>query len=131
MPVSRFCALLLLLSACFPYRELYRPDVNGRVIDATGAPVANAEVVSCSYTRWYRPEIECPRSATTVSDADGGFHLPAFREWEFCCLGEAPLPVTEVYTCVDGGASFSEMSQGYPEEVLLRLGEGSPRCVER
>ena len=35
----RSCVLLL-VAACFPYRELYRPDLHGRVVDEAGAPVA-------------------------------------------------------------------------------------------
>ncbi|MBL8957601.1 MAG: carboxypeptidase regulatory-like domain-containing protein, partial [Myxococcaceae bacterium] len=98
-------ALVLLVAGCFPYRELYRPDVSGRVVDEGGAAVAGARVTSCSYTRWARPKLECPRSAEAVTDADGGFTLPALEEWEWCCFGEAPLPITELYTSgADGGA---------------------------
>ena len=130
-PVLRL-VFLLLLAGCFPYRELYRPDVRGRVVDEGGAAVAGATVRSCSYTHWYRPKIECPRSVETRTDADGGFALPALHEWEWCCFGEAPLPITELYVChVDGGAGYTGSSHGWPEsEIVLRLGDGSPRCLE-
>ncbi len=121
-----------MLTGCFPYRELYRPDVSGRVVDEAGAPVAGAEVRTCSYSRWNRPKVDCPRSASSLTDADGGFSFPALREWEWCCLGEAPLPMTELYVCApDGGAGYIADSHGWPgQEVLLRLGDGSPRCAE-
>jgi hypothetical protein len=121
-----------MLTGCFPYRELYRPDVVGRVVDEGGAPVAGAEVKSCSYSRWNRPKVDCPRFAASVTDADGGFSFPALEEWEWCCLGEAPLPMTELYVCApDGGAGYVADSHGWPkQEVLLRLGDGSARCAE-
>lgn len=128
---------LLLLSGCFPYRELYRPDVSGRVLDDHGAPVAGLEVRACSYTRWARPDgrrsADCPRFAAATTDADGGFFFPAVKEWEWCCLGEAPLPMTEVFACAaDGGAGFVGDSHGWPkEELRLRLGDGSPRCEQQ
>ena len=123
---------LFLLAACFPYRELYRPDVHGRVVDPAGAPVAGAEVRACSYTRWSRPKIDCPRFASSVTDADGGFELAGLKEWEWCCLGEAPMPMTELFVCApDAGAGFTGDSHGWPtEEVVLHLGEGSARCAQ-
>jgi hypothetical protein len=158
--VMRVMALLL-LSGCFPYRELYRPDVSGRVLDETGAAVPGLEVRACSYSRWARPpsagaqrtansagrgagvtqsprelddgrNVDCPRFAAATTDADGGFFFAAVKEWEWCCLGEAPLPMTEVFACsADGGAGFVGDSHGWPgQELLLRLGDGSPRCEQ-
>jgi hypothetical protein len=130
----RFCVLLV-IAACFPYRELYRPDLHGRVVDEAGAPVAGMTVTSCAYTHWSKPPPgTCPRSAETVTDGDGGFAFPAQREWEWCCLGEAPLPQTEVYACApDAGARIEFPSHGLPQTplVLQLLPEGAERCVPR
>jgi hypothetical protein len=125
------CLALLLLAGCFPYRELYRPDVVGRVVDEGGTPVAGADVRSCSYTHQSMPPVDCPRPASSTSEADGGFRLPRLSEWEWCCVGEAPLPMTEVFVCTEqGGAAFIADSQAWPQgELMLRLGTGSPRCA--
>lgn len=122
----------LVLVGCFPYRELYRPDVRGTVVDGAGAPVKGVAVTSCAYSRWSTPPPgTCPRQAETVTDADGGFAFGALREWEWCCLGEAPLPRTEVFTCArDGGAGIEFPSHGLPQApIVLQLSEGSARCA--
>jgi hypothetical protein len=126
------CCVLLLLAACFPYRELYRPDVRGTVVNSTGAPVGGVPVTACSYTRWSSPPPgSCPREANTVTDIDGGFAFPELNEWEWCCLGEAPMPRTEVFACaLDAGAGVEFPSHGTPAmPLLLQLSEGSSRCV--
>ena len=120
--------VFLSLAGCFPYRELYRPDIDGAVVDRDSRPVAGVEVKTCSYSRWQRPTIDCPRQASSTTDLDGGFHFDRLKEWEWCCLGEAPMPQTEVFVCTpDGGAGATVASGG---KLVLQLGEGSPRCVE-
>ncbi|MBK7865050.1 MAG: carboxypeptidase regulatory-like domain-containing protein [Archangiaceae bacterium] len=123
--------LPLLLAACFPYRELYRPDLHGRVVDERGAPVEGAEVTACSYSRWAARPTDCPRRAQSTTDADGGFGFARVWEWEWCCLGEAPLPQAELYVCqADAGAAFTGESHGWPrEEVVLHLGPEASRCA--
>lgn len=109
----RALASLLVATAvtgCFPYKETYRPAIDGRVVDAKGDPVAGAPVETCSASRWVGLADGCPRKATTVSAADGSFSVPELKEGEWCCLGEAPLPFTVVSVCMPdgriGGASF-------------------------
>jgi hypothetical protein len=71
--------------------------------------------------------------AQVNTDADGGFAFHVLKEWEWSCFGEAPLPRTEVFSCnAGGGAAYIGDSHGWPqEEIVLRLGDGSERCVER
>lgn len=91
------------MTGCFPYRETYRPMINGAVVDETGAPVAGAPVETCSQTRWRPLDGECPRRFTTVTAADGTFAVPLTKETDWCCLGEAPTPITIVSVCLPDG----------------------------
>lgn len=98
------------MGGCFPYRETYRPMITGVVVDETGAPVAGAPVETCSETRWLGIHGDCPRRFTTVTAADGTFAVPPTKEVDWCCLGEAPTPITIVSVCLAdgrlGGASM-------------------------
>src|SRR5262245_15366404 len=96
-PTRTLGALLALLGAgCFPYREVYRPAYGGVVQDPDGKPVPGARVISCSASKWTGLGSGCPRRGERVSDGAGRFAFGAVRQWEWCCLGEAPQPFTVV-----------------------------------
>ena len=85
----------LLVQGCVPYRQLYRPPVQGRVVDQSGRSVSGATVEACTFDGW-QAETGCPRSAMTRSDAQGVFQFQERWEWDWCCLGEAPRPWTRL-----------------------------------
>ena len=60
--VRAWLVLSLFATSCFPYRETYRPAMTGVVSDSSGAPVAGAQVLSCSETHWQQMS-GCPRRA--------------------------------------------------------------------
>jgi len=108
------------MSACFPYRETYRPMITGVVIDEAGAPVAGAPVETCSETRWVPLKGDCPRRFTTVTAADGSFAVPLIKEVDWCCLGEAPTPITIVSVCLPDGRLGGASADG-SRELNLRI----------
>jgi hypothetical protein len=86
-------------SGCFPYRHSYRHAMTGVVVDANQKPVVGATVVVCTTDGWDTLR-GCPRRAETRSSDNGGFWLPAaVTEWDWCCLGEAPLPKSFLTSC--------------------------------
>lgn len=103
---SALTLLLLALTGCFPYREVYRPAVSGIVLDDDGHPATGVAVLTCSASRWagLHADQGCPRQGITRTAADGSFSLPRFTEWTWCCLGEAPLPITAVTACAPDGS---------------------------
>ena len=118
-----FPLLLLLLgsSGCFPYREIYRPAVKGIAVDLDDRPLYGVTVLACSETSWSGLRKGCPRRGTTHTATDGSFSLPRVAEWEWCCLGEAPLPVTALVAC-DQEGRMGGVTVGSPVETLrLRL----------
>ena len=94
--MDRWIILVLFASGCFPYRETYRPEIDGVVVDDKGAPVPNVKIVACSATHW---NPKCRHHGNTVSSSEGRFHFSAIKEWDWCCLGEAPLPYTVFAAC--------------------------------
>jgi hypothetical protein len=104
------------VAGCFPYREVYRPAMSGAVFDEGGTPIEGAQVVSCSETHWQRMS-GCPRSATMRTTSDGAFHFERLTEWDWCCLGEAPLPHTVVVACSPDG----RLALGAPAADPMRL----------
>jgi hypothetical protein len=118
----RACLLLsLFMMGCFPYRETYRPAMTGIVRNLGGDPVAGAQVLSCSETHWQTMS-GCPRRATMRTGADGAFHFDRYTEWDWCCLGEAPLPHTVVVACTHDG----NLTVGAPQQTPLSLVLGPP-----
>ena len=104
---ARLLAMLPALTAagCFPYHETYRPALTGVVLDSAQHPVPGAQVVACTVDNWAGwPDGACPRRGATTTGPDGRFQLPAVREVEWCCLGEAPLPLTRVAACARDAA---------------------------
>lgn len=110
---------------CFPYRETYRPRITGAVVDETGAPVAGAPVETCSETRWRPLDGDCPRRFTTVTAADGTFAVPLTKEVAWCCLGEAPTPITIVSVCLPDGRQGGASVDG-PRDLNLRIPVSAP-----
>lgn len=113
-------AALVFLSACFPYREQYRPEIKGLVSNSRGTVVY---VKTCSSTRWSGLSKGCQRSETVRVDEDGRFHVRRLREWEWCCTGEAPMPFTLIMACGwDGRMAFTRIGGGGPaKDVSLTL----------
>lgn len=104
--MARLAALLfpVLGVACFPYAEVFRPEIQGRVVVADGdAPIAGALVEACSGPKHTSFAEGCPRRASAVTGPSGEFHFPEHKETEWCCWGEAPLPVTFVSACAPDG----------------------------
>jgi len=100
---------LVLLSGCFPYRQQYRPKVAGIVTDVTGTAL-QATVVSCSMTRWSGLSAGCQRKSVETTDAKGAFAFKELKEWDWCCLGEAPMPFTIIVACArDGGVGVTRV----------------------
>ena len=106
---------------CFPYREKYRPEIDSIVVDTAGKPLAGVRVETCSATHW---NPACRYHASGTTDSQGHFHLAGRKEWEWCCLGEAPLPFTIVAACgagqvastrVTGARAASQLVLGGPE----------------
>jgi hypothetical protein len=93
--------VLILLSGCFPYRQQYRPKVAGTVTDLEGAAV-EATVVSCSMSKWSGLSAGCQRKSIETTDAGGAFAFKELKEWDWCCLGEAPMPFTIIVACAPG-----------------------------
>jgi len=97
-----FCAFLF--GGCFPYRQVYRPQSHGVVLNTNGTPAAGERVIACSESKWIGFQQTCARKGTAVTDNQGRFAFPELREWDWCCLGEAPLPLTVVLTCGNDGS---------------------------
>jgi hypothetical protein len=116
----RALILLLLCAGCFPYREVYRPALDGVVVDAAGSPVSNIRVEACSATHW---DPRCRYHANATTSADGRFHFSNQTEWDWCCFGEAPLPHTTLAACgSDGKIVMSEVSASQPPRLVLGQG---------
>ncbi len=96
--------LLLFCAGCFPYRETYRPAIDGVVVDGAGKAAANLRVESCSATHW---NSKCRYHASTTTDGEGRFHFTQIKEWDWCCLGEAPMPYTVFAACAADGSLAS------------------------
>ena len=109
----RWWLLLLLFAGCFPYRQVYRPAFDGLVLDGAGRPAAHVPVEACSATHWNHA---CRYHANTVTDDAGRFHFSEKKEWDWCCLGEAPLPYTVIAACAPDGHLASGRVYGRPEE---------------
>jgi hypothetical protein len=110
---------LTLLAGCFPYRETYRPEVELTVIDAHGKPLAHAQVETCSPTHW---SSECRFRDSFRTDENGRFHIAARRKWDWCCLGEAPLPYVIFAACDDhGGVAYKMIDEPPKHPIALRL----------
>jgi hypothetical protein len=90
-------------AGCFPYRQAYRPEVSGMVVDRELRPVAGAEVVACTSDGWESARV-CRRRAEARTGADGRFSLPPHTEWDWCCFGEAPRPRTDLTACARDAA---------------------------
>jgi hypothetical protein len=121
----KWLLLATLCAGCFPYRETYRPEFDGLVVNAAGAPAAGVRVESCSATHW---DSRCRYRANTTSGADGRFHFTKKVEWDWCCLGEAPMPYTIVAACGPDGrvASSRVYGKGPPEPVRMMLAAPPP-----
>jgi len=113
-------AVLALTTACFPYREQYRPEIKGLVSNGQGTVVT---VKTCSSSKWTGLSMGCQRSETVRVGEDGRFHVRRHREWEWCCTGEAPMPFTLIMACAwDGRTAFTRIGGGGPpKEVTLTL----------
>jgi hypothetical protein len=68
------------------------------VVDQAARPVPGAQVVTCTADRWAGLS-GCPRQAETTAGPDGRYTLPELKEREWCCLGEAPRPMTIITAC--------------------------------
>lgn len=121
-------ALFLLFGGCLPYRELYRPQMRGTVVDSAGVPQSQARVESCSAARGAGLRTGCPRQFVTFTDSAGRFDIPERREWEWCCLGDAPFPKTEVRACTRDGlaAVAAPRSDGSPLVLQLLKASAAP-----
>jgi hypothetical protein len=106
---------ILLLCACFPYRETYRPAVDGVVVDGDGAPAAAVRIEACSRTHW---SPECKFRGRATADALGRFHFSAIKKWDWCCFGEAPLPSTTFAACGDGRVGLTSVDYRTPQQSL-------------
>jgi hypothetical protein len=115
--------------ACFPYRQTYRPQSSGVVLHADGTPAPNERVIACSESRWIGLGRGCARKESTTTDFEGRFQFDMVREWEWCCMGEAPLPLSVFLACGrDGtmaGAILSESDSEEASKLRLVLGEPS------
>jgi len=118
-------ACAVAMGGCFPYRETYRPMITGVAVDETGAPVAGAPVETCSETRWRPLDGDCPRRFTTVTAADGTFAVPLTKETDWCCLGEAPTPITIMSVCLPDGRLGGASMDG-SRELNLRIPVSPP-----
>lgn len=94
---------MVLLTGCFPYREIYRSKSHGVVSDLAGAPIAGQPVIACSQSKWHGFEQACERKGMAITDTNGRFTFSEISEWDWCCLGEAPLPMTLYVTCSKDG----------------------------
>lgn len=97
----------LLLSGCVAYTQS-RPQVEGRLLDSHGQPVAGAEIVLESY----KP------LASTVSDSAGRFAFTADHEWSFF------LPIGPIDKINMSRLDISARGQRY--NVLLSYGLSGP-----
>jgi len=114
----KWLLLAALFAGCFPYRETYRPVVDGVVVDAEGRPQRDLRVEACSATHWNHA---CRYRASTTTSADGRFHLDEKREWDWCCLGEAPLPYTVIAACSPDGRIAEGRVSGRSAEARMVL----------
>ncbi len=137
MTTVRAALLLSLLvgAGCFPYRQVYRRAFSGVVVDGAGQPVSGAAVVACSVNGWGEKPATCPRWAARRTDEAGRFSLPRYREWEWCCLGEAPRPATFVSVCAPErghvtGTGLQPIDLGPAGDVRLTVPAAAPDAVE-
>jgi hypothetical protein len=125
--IARASALLALLGVgCFPYRQTYRPAMAGVVVGEGGRPEPDAEVLVCTTTHWRELSQPCLYHQRTRSDAAGGFAVTEHREWEWCCLGEAPLPYSIVFGCArDGRVAVDAVGEQTPPPLRLVLSQSA------
>ena len=118
---------ILLLCACFPYRETWRPAVDGVVVDGTGTPAPSVRIVACTQTHW---SPECKFRGGTTTDANGRFHFSVVKQWDWCCLGEAPRPSTTFAACAEGRGGLAFVDYRTPSQPLsLVLLPGPPHAL--
>ena len=122
-------AFFLGVTACFPYREQYRPEIKGLVTNGQDTVVF---VKTCSSMKWTGLSRGCERPETVRVGKDGRFHVRRHREWEWCCTGEAPMPFTMIMACGwDGRVAYEKLGGGGPaREVTLTLEPASPERAE-
>jgi|GEM_PF-5434043 len=108
--------------------------MSGVVVDPNGQPVKGAMVLACTINgRTGESFNKCPRLAKTRTDSAGRFQFGRYAEWEWCCLGEAPLPLTVLAACAyDARGEFlaaPEKNVDLPASTESRI-ELAPRSEE-
>jgi len=78
--VALLAACTSLASACVPYPvyKTLQPEVDAKVVDAAGAPVAQARVTLVARAH---PALGVLSAPVAVADAQGAVHFDAMREW--------------------------------------------------
>ncbi len=111
------------LGGCFPYLETVRPDLHGHVVDDHDAPVAGAVVTAC-YHRWGNSR-KCEVRASTVTNDAGQFDLPQDKQWDWCCLGEAPRWRTRLRACTPTSEArtpeYDPIEGAGDDDIVLQL----------